>query len=1027
MFDKKRNSHPIAHHSNDCKPRIKSPIYDYAILEPRQLLAALANSLDGMWTKLDSSVLEMHQGEPLISLKQINLYDLNEGAISETLQKAPLEFTPGYQDHAVTITVPNPNGKLAQFRVVESPIMEPELAAQFPDFKTYRGNGIDDPAATIRFDVTIHGFRAQVLSPDGNYYVDPYYKGQTEFYSSYSRSDVNLEDGDAGCGCGVCVACEGKVELKGVEEDSVPIRHNFGGTLRTFRLANAATGEYTAFWGGSVAQGQAAIVTAVNRVTGIYENDLAIRLVLVANNSSLVYTNASTDPYTNSSGSTMLGQNQATIDSVIGNANYDIGHVFSTGGGGIAGLGVVGLTGNKARGVTGLSSPTGDPFYVDYVAHEMGHQFGGSHTFNGPGGSCGGNRSSSSAYEPGSGTSIMAYAGICGADNVQSFSDPFFHSRSIDQIRALITGTAAGVGVNTATGNNVPTVSTATGFVIPARTPFELTATGTDADTNNVLTYSWEQRNLGSSVSLIAADNGASPLFRSYTPSIDSTRVFPRLSNLLDNTVPTGEKLPTTNWSSMNFRVVVRDNSSGGGGVNWANMSMQVVNTGTPFQVTSQNSASSWIGGSTQNISWNVAGTTASPINQSLVDIWLSTDGGNTFSTLLASATPNDGSQQITVPNVSTGLARIKVKGTNNVFFDINNVNFTISPVATITNQYVYYLGSSYSSGGVEAALDTSKVLAKETNSPQTLGYSNLINTTRGINGLVFDVDFLASNSLNASDFEFRWSPQGGFDATLSPNQPGNWDLVSAAPSAIDISTLGGNSKRIRLEWGDNQIENRWLSVTLHANANTGLLEDNVFYVGHLHGETSGLQTGNATAQPHLRFFVTNLNDVIAIRSNLSATAVVVTNPYDLNKNGVVQNLGDVTGARSALSNQLTNIQIQSSSAKFEGRGLDFGGRLARAVGAWTYSPLVYESRPSITRSRLDNWTRKLDSVSFDSAVPFDRQDAQVSELATRIETIIEPKDGPTITSIRSDKTNQKLDLVFASIEMVEDDFQFDI
>ncbi len=426
-----------------------------------------------------------------------------------------------------------------------------------------------------------------------------------------------------------------------------------------------------------MASGQAAIVTAINRVSGIYENEFSIRLVLVANNNQLVYTNANTDPYTNNNAVALLGENQTNVDAVIGAASYDIGHVFTTGGGGLAGLGVVGISGQKARGETGLPNPIGDAFYVDYVAHEMGHQFGANHTFNGDSGACTTNINTSTAYEPGSGSSIMGYAGICGNDDLQVNSDPFFHWVSFDEVIAHVDTVIPQVGTRTPTGNSVPTVNAGSNFTIPASTPFQLTAAGSDGDAADVLIYSWEQANLGPQQDVSAGDNGSSPLFRSFSATTDAVRVFPRYQDLLNNTTVVGETLPTT-ARSLDFRVTVRDNRPGGGGVNTDDVSLSVVNTGAPFVVTNPNINLVWPADSTQTVTWDVAGTTGNGINTSNVRILLSFDGGQTFDTVLVANTPNDGAQEITVPEQLTLQARVRVEAIGNIFFDISNQNFQI-------------------------------------------------------------------------------------------------------------------------------------------------------------------------------------------------------------------------------------------------------------------------------------------------------------------------------------------------------------
>ena len=602
---------------------------------------------------------------------------LNLSSFRSILANAPFENSDRAINSPFVIDLPMPDGSLSKFYVTEYSMMEPGLAAQFPEIKTYTVKGIDDPYASGKLDFTMFGFHGMVLTPRGDYFIDPVSLQNTENYICFYKSDF---------------LSKGKFECLTEADPNVTDNQSYnnsvmtGENLRTYRLACAATGEYVAFFGGTVAAGQAAIVTAINRVDGVYEREVAVRLVLVANNTNIVFTNSGTDPYTNNNGSTMLGQNQTTLDNVsyIGSANYDIGHVFSTGGGGVAGLGVVCVGGTKARGVTGIPSPVGDDFYIDYVAHEMGHQFGGNHTFNSTTSSCGGgNRNASTAWEPGSGSTIMPYAGICGADDLQPHSDDYFHSGSVSEITSY---TQAGSGnscpVTTATGNTPPTVTVPSGgFTIPINTPFQLTGSATDAQTPNSLTYCWEEFDVGPAGSP-NSPSGNAPIFRSFKPDTSSTRVFPKFSDLLNNTQTLGEILPSYT-RSLAFRMTVRDNAAGGGGINFGSISFNVNSAAGPFLVTSPNTAVSWNSGIPQTITWNVAGTTAAPVSCALVNIKLSTDGGYTYPVTLISNTANDGSESVVLPGIGTTTARIKVEAVGNIFFDISNSNFTILNTST--------------------------------------------------------------------------------------------------------------------------------------------------------------------------------------------------------------------------------------------------------------------------------------------------------------------------------------------------------
>ena len=665
-----------------------------ALTMPGELGLVAAGRLSGsqnpaaLWREVGQAVLGAPPQSRQFRDNRYRVMRLDRPGLDAVLAAAPREFTAAARGAIVRLELPWPDGGTRVFRIEDSPVMDPDLALKFPELRTYRGQGLDDPTASVRFDWTPAGFHAIVLSGDGTVYIDPFSPGDVDHYLVYFRRDYERAGGNP-MRCGITPEEQASVVSRR-DPNPVPDLQVANGTqLRTYRLAMAATGEYTAFHGGTVIGAMSAIVTTVNRINSIYERDLAVHMNLVGNNSAIVFTNGGTDPYSNNDGDAMLCQNAATVDSLIGSANYDIGHVFSTGGGGIAGLGVVcnnstvacagpNAGSSKARGVTGLSTPVGDAFDVDFVAHEIGHQFGGHHTFNGTTGNCGGgNRTAVTAYEPGSGSTIQAYAGICGAENLQAHSDDYFHAASQDEmINFISVGGGSTCGTVTATGNTPPTVSAGANFTIPQSTPFTLTASGADVN-GDTLTFTWEEFDLGTA-SPPSTDNGSRPLFRSFLPTVSPSRTFPKLSSLINNTTSVGETLPTTT-RSMTFRVTARDNRSGGGGTASDDMVVSVSAASGPFVVTQPNTAIIWAVGTTQTVAWNVASTTAAPVNAASVKILLSTDGGLTYPTVLANSTPNDGSESITVPGLPTTTARVRVEGAGNIFFDISNVNFTIT------------------------------------------------------------------------------------------------------------------------------------------------------------------------------------------------------------------------------------------------------------------------------------------------------------------------------------------------------------
>ena len=615
---------------------------------------------------------------------------VNNEQLKNFLWSLPAEKTILYnRNQAPIMELPMPDGHSAKFRVWESSIQEPGLEAKFPEIKTFSGQGIDDPYATIRFDYSPYfGFRAQILSAvTGRIYIDPYAKGSTEFCISYYHID-NRRNTPFNC---MFDETEGLNRANGSTSTLAgPCR---GTEIRTYRLAVSCTGEYAVAVGGGVAgPTHAAIVTSVNRITGVYEVELAIKMVLVANNNLIEYLNGATDPFINTISGNLLNSNQTNTDLVIGTANYDIGHIFTSDDNGLAQLSAVCGSG-KARGATGSPSLIGDGFDIDYVAHEMGHQFGAPHTFNSN--QC---ASAGGSYEPGGGTTIMAYAGICGAsDNIQPNSDAVFHPNSFDAISNFLQAGGANCGVVTPNGNTLPVITSmsSNNVSIPINTPFTLTGAATDAN-GDAITYNWDGWDIGPAGTwLSAASSTTRPLFRTRLSKTTGSRTFPDprviAANYPGNGAPSamdglrGEVLPTV-ARTMKFRLTVRDNRAGGGGVvsggdgcSIATI-FQVNAVGTaPFIITAPNGGETWTGASTQTVTWNVSGTNAAPINVADVKITLSTDGGLTFPIVVSAGTANDGTESVTVPAVATTTARMRVEAVGNIFFDISNTNFTIT------------------------------------------------------------------------------------------------------------------------------------------------------------------------------------------------------------------------------------------------------------------------------------------------------------------------------------------------------------
>ncbi|QNK76673.1 proprotein convertase P-domain-containing protein [Winogradskyella sp. PAMC22761] len=651
------------------------------------------------WQKTEKNQLRINGNTTTLNSKFYQTYQLDIDGFKAQLVNAPLRSA-SISASNITMYLPNVKGELEPFSVVETRVLSEELTEFHPNIKTYLGFSTKTPGARARFSVTPQGLQSMVTYPgdDMNFLV-PQSKTDRTSYIVYSRAV--REEGFKDFEC----LTEDIAEKNNTTDNSN--RDANDQVLRTLRIAISTTAEYTNFWDdGNAANGNAQedalaqVVSTLNRLNEVFEVDMAVSFTLVTGE-EIIYVDEDDDPYTGSYNSEL----QSTLTSVIGEENYDIGHLFAydNNNGNAGCIGCVCVDGSKGSGFSAheFTDNNGGPymtdfFDIDYAPHEMGHQMGANHTFSNSSEGTGVNA------EPGSGTTIMGYAGITGSNDVQDHSDPYFHYYSITQILNNLESRTCWVG--TTIVNNAPIADAGSDYTIPMGTAFVLKGDATDTDTDDVLSYTWEQIDDGvSSFSNFGPNKTSGAVWRSRPPSTSKNRYMPIIERVVSGELTESNPVETTDntsWEtvsnvarSLNFALTVRDRSEGNGvGLtpqsDFDTMLVNVDATVGPFVVTSQSTNETWDAESSQVVTWDVAGTDTGNVNTSTVNILLSTDGGYTYPYLLVSAVPNDGEQIITVPVISGGSStvRVKVEANDNIFYAINSTNFSIQEAEFVLN-----------------------------------------------------------------------------------------------------------------------------------------------------------------------------------------------------------------------------------------------------------------------------------------------------------------------------------------------------
>ena len=746
------------------------------------------------WQKTDSRSTRSQSQTRVLEVKNGATFSLQKDVFASELKSTHTNKA------SKILSFPDEDGELIPFIVEETSVLSPKLSKKYPQIKSYVGKGLNNPNNRVRFSVSQNGIQSMIVYGDSKSatFMQKISNSDDE-YLVYSRKDAYMMNTN--------FICETKSIIE-KEKGPSALKLVDGQVLRKYRVAISATGEYTEFHGGTVPDALAAINATITRINEIFETDLGVSLEIVADTDLVIFTDKESDPY----GSNLNSEVQNTLTTIIGPENYDVGHLFQKdeNGGNAGFIASVCIDSRKGSAYSSALIPQGDIFDLDFVAHEMGHQFGANHTWSFE------SEGTLVQAEPGSGTTIMGYAGISGSNNVALNGDDYFHYYSIFQILEYIKTTSCGQEIPII--NSPPTIVPTGNFTIPKSTAFKLTGDASDVDVDDILTYNWEQINDG-----IVTHNTFGPTnlsganFRSLKPTVKTSRYFPRLSSIVTGNLTQTNPNVNTTWETvsdvereLDFALTVRDNSLGGGQVASDLVKVTVINNAGPFVVTSQSTNEIYTAGTRQEVVWDVANTDRGPVNAQKVDIYFSANGGASFPIKLADSVPNDGQQDILIPGFATPSGRIMVSAHDNIFLALNAVDFTITPSDVVLNfaklQYEVCQGNDLI---VPFTYQTFNDFAEEstfsaTGMPPGLSI-NFSPTSAIVNDTIVDITFSNTDLATPGNYPITIVATS---ATISKEVVIDVKILDNAFSdvVLQLPTNGSTSARIAslLEWESN-------------------------------------------------------------------------------------------------------------------------------------------------------------------------------------------------------------------------------